>query len=78
MEDKAFKAAMNVDTADYIVFAGPNTNEMEPVQAFSSMTSAISFANNLNINNKIITEVVYMPEDDEDTNELVIRFDKVD
>lgn len=57
---------------DWILNAGPSKDNLAPYCAFPTKEEAIKSAKNaLNFWN--FTEVVYMPEDDVDTNEVVWR-----
>jgi hypothetical protein len=60
------------ETNDWILNAGPGKDTLAPYCAFPTKEEAISAAKNaLNFWN--FTEVVYMPEDDPDTNDVVWR-----
>lgn len=61
--------------ADYIVFAGIDNFNLDPIRAFEDRSDAIVYAKNFNISSKRITEVVYMPENDESINEVIVRFE---
>jgi hypothetical protein len=57
---------------EWILNAGPSKDNLAPYCAFPTKEEAISSARNaLNFWN--FTEVVYMPEDDPDTNDVVWR-----
>jgi hypothetical protein len=57
---------------EWILNAGPSKDNLAPYCAFPTKEEAISAARNaLNFWN--FTEVVYMPEDDPDTNDVVWR-----
>ena len=60
------------DNCDWILNAGPSKDNLAPYCAFPTKEGAIKSAKNaLNFWN--FTEVVYMPEDDPDTNDVVWR-----
>lgn len=60
------------DNCDWLLNAGPSKDNLAPYCAFPTKEEAIQCAKNaLNFWN--FTEVVYMPEDDPDTNEVVWR-----
>ena len=60
------------ETHDWILNAGPGKDTLVPYCAFPTKEEAITAARNaLNFWN--FTEVVYMPEDDPDTNDVVWR-----
>lgn len=60
------------EKCDWILNAGPSKDNLAPYCAFPTKEEAISSARNaLNFWN--FTEVVYMPEDDPDTNDVVWR-----
>lgn len=60
------------DEADYIVFAGPDRNEAKPEVACFTLDGACAQADTLAKEYKYV-QVVYMPEDDIDTNETVLE-----
>lgn len=59
--------------ADYLVFVGPDANNLEPIIAEYTMAKATQIAINLSSHFKHV-EVTYMPCDDVDTNEVKIKF----
>ena len=60
------------DNCDWILNAGPSKDNLAPYCAFPTKAEAIKCAKNaLNFWN--FTEVVYMPEADPDTNDVVWR-----
>lgn len=60
-------------TYDYIINAGDYDDELDPYHtAYSTKEEAIEEAKKL-LDTYEFTEVVYMPEDDEDINEVVWR-----
>jgi hypothetical protein len=63
-------------TFDYIVNAGKSKDNLTPVCAYVSMEDAITGAERLaaeKIPGLKYTEAVYMPEDNDDINEVVWR-----
>ena len=60
-------------TYDYIINAGMEKDDLEPALAYSTKDEAIREAQKLNDLFYEFTEVVYMPEDDVDTNEVIWR-----
>lgn len=59
---------------DYLLFAGPSKGELYPIGAYKSKEDAIEAAQRLQaekIKRLRCMEITYMPEDDEDTNEVV-------
>jgi len=69
---------MKQTSADYVVFVGPNFDELQPELACfleeESALKAWSYAQEPGI----VAEVVYMPEDDVDTNVVVYQTDGID
>jgi hypothetical protein len=64
------------ESFDYIVNAGPTTDNLTPLCAYKTKEDAIAGAQRLaaeKISAFKYTEAVYMPEDDIDTNEVVWR-----
>jgi hypothetical protein len=60
------------EKCDWVLNAGPGKDTLAPYCAFPTKEEAIAAARNaLNFWN--FTEVVYMPEDDPDTNDVVWR-----
>lgn len=57
---------------DCILNAGPTIDNLEPYGAFKTKEEAILFAKSA-LEFWCFTEVVYMPEDDDDINEVVWR-----
>ena len=65
---------MKTEKFDYIVNAGPTKDNLRPCCAYKSKEDAIQGAKNLEaekIKKLSCIEVVYMPEDDDDINEVV-------
>lgn len=60
------------DEADYIVFAGEDRNTARPQVACFTIDGACAQADKLARENKYV-QVVYMPEDDIDTNETILE-----
>ena len=60
-------------TYDYIINAGMEKDDLEPVLAYPDKEGAIKEAEKLVDLFYEFAEVVYMPEDDVDTNEVVWR-----
>ncbi len=59
---------------DYLMFAGPTKVELYPVCAYKFKEDAIEAAKRLEaekISSMKCIEITYMPEDDDDTNEVV-------
>ncbi len=59
---------------DYVVNAGPTRNNLRPACAYKTKEDAITGAERLaaeKIPGLKYTEVVYMPEDNDDVNEVV-------
>ncbi len=59
--------------ADYLVFVGPDANNLEPIIAEYTMAKATQIAINMSSHFKHV-EVSYMPCDDVDTNEVKMVF----
>lgn len=59
------------DEADYIVFAGKDRNTSRP-EAANTLDGACAIADKLARENNYV-QVVFMPEDDIDTNETVLE-----
>ena len=60
-------------TFDYIINVGMEKDDLEPALAYPTKDEAIREAQKLNDLFYEFTEVVYMPEDDVDTNEVIWR-----
>lgn len=60
------------DEADYIVFAGEDRNTSRPQVASFTIDGACAQADKLAREYKYV-QVVYMPEDDIDTNETILE-----
>lgn len=60
------------DEADYIVFAGEDRNTSRPQVACFTLDGACANADKLAREHNYV-QVVYMPEDDIDTNETVLE-----
>lgn len=60
------------ESFSYLVFVGQRKDDLQPFLAFPDEIAAINGAKNA-IEFYNYTEVVYMPEDDVDTNEVVWR-----
>ena len=59
---------------DYLLFAGPSKDDLYPACAYKTTEDAIEAAKRLEaekIKKLSCIEVVNMPEDDDDTNEVV-------
>jgi hypothetical protein len=68
------KKMKKTEKFDYIVNAGPAKDNLTPVCAYKSKEDAIAGAQRLaaeKISALKYTEVVYMPEDNDDINEVV-------
>jgi hypothetical protein len=59
------------DEADYVVFAGEDRNTARP-EAANTLDGACAIADKLARGHNYV-QVVYMPEDDIDTNETVLE-----
>lgn len=67
---------MKTEKFDYLLFSGKTKDDLRPACAYKSKEDAIEAAKRLGaekIPGLKYTEVVYMPEDDDDTNEVVWR-----
>lgn len=60
------------DEADYVVFAGDDRNTSRPEVASFTLDGACAQADKLARAHKYV-QVVYMPEDDIDTNETILE-----
>ena len=60
------------DEADYVVFAGEDRNTSRPEVACFTIDGACAQADKLAREYKYV-QVVYMPEDDIDTNETILE-----
>jgi hypothetical protein len=60
------------DEADYVVFAGEDRNTARPEVASFALDGACAQADKLAREYKYV-QVVYMPEDDIDTNETILE-----
>ena len=59
---------------DYLLFAGPSKDDLYPTCAYKFKEDAIEAAKRLEaekISKLKCIEITYMPEDDDDTNEVV-------
>jgi hypothetical protein len=59
---------------DYLLFAGPAKDDLHPACAYKNKDDAIEAAKRLEaekIKGMKCVEVTFMPEDDDDTNEVV-------
>ena len=59
---------------DYLLFAGPTKDDLHPACAYKTKEDAIDAAKRLEaekISGMKCIEVAFMPEDDDDTNEVV-------
>lgn len=65
-------------SADYVVFVGPNFDELQPELACFLEEEAKLKAWSYAQEQGIVAEVVYMPEDDVDTNVVVYQTDGID
>lgn len=78
INDEYFKLKANSDiisvhgSYDYIMFAGETEDNLQPISAWKSVEEAIRNAYSL-LDHKLhkYVEVTFMPEDDDDTNEIV-------
>ena len=61
----------------FVIFAGKSRDELEPVVAVSNLTAALQEAQVLGQEHKCV-EAIYMPEDEEDVNEIVFSQYKED
>lgn len=67
---------MKTEKFDYLLFSGETKDDLRPACAYKSKEDAIEAAKRLGaekIPGLKYTEVVYMPEDDVDTNDVVWR-----
>lgn len=73
IKTEAIKTIDNIltDEADYIVFAGKDRNTSQP-QVANTLDGACAIADKLARENNYV-QVVFMPEDDIDTNETVLE-----
>lgn len=60
-------------SAPYVIFAGEDQNTAEPMTACFTKKGALATAQKYSETYKY-TEAVYMPEDDIDTNEVLIKY----
>ena len=68
------KPVDKVERFDFLLFAGPTKDDLYPACAYKSKEDAIEAAKRLEaekIKRLKCIEVVNMPEDDDDTNEVV-------
>lgn len=59
------------ETFDYLLFAGPAKDDLYPICAYKTKEDAIEAAKRLKAEGMECMEVTFMPEDDDDTNEVV-------
>ena len=59
------------ETFDYLLFAGPAKDDLYPICAYKTKEDAIEAAKRLKAEGMECMEVAFMPEDDDDTNEVV-------
>lgn len=62
------------ESFDYILFAGETKDNLHPICAYKTKEDAIAAAKRLEkelISGMKCAEITFMPEDDDDTNEVV-------
>lgn len=62
---------MKTESFDYILFAGHTKNDLQPIASFAEQEHAIEAGKCAAQNGFSCVEVTFMPEDDDDTNEVV-------
>lgn len=60
-------------TYPYIINAGQDQSNLEPVMAAETLETALRKAHDIERTQHLFAEVVYMPEDDEDINDVMYR-----
>lgn len=65
---------MKTEKFDYLLFSGPAKDELSPICAYKDKKEAIEAARRLEgakVRGLKCIEVVYMPEDNDDINEVI-------